>query len=56
VLRPSQFFDAVRERVSCQVFDGLDNPLAHARRQFSEILARGFLPLNAKGHGVSAPS
>ena len=55
-LRPSQFFDAARKKVFRQVLDGLDNPLARARRQFSEILARGFLPLNAKGHGVSAPS
>ena len=56
VLRPTQFFDAVRKGVFRQIFDGLDNPLARARGQFSEILAGGFLPLNAKGHGVSALS
>jgi len=56
VLRPSQFFHAVRKGIFRQISNGLDNSPLDAGWQFAQILARGFLPLNAKGHGVSALS
>jgi hypothetical protein len=52
-LRPAQFFDPLRKRVFGKEFDSLDDFLLSTCGQFAQVLAREFLPLNAKGHGVS---
>ena len=56
VFRAAQFFHAVRKGIVRQAFNRLDDSLRSAGRQFEQIFARGFLPLNAKGHCVSALS
>jgi hypothetical protein len=56
VLGPAQFFHAMRKWIFGQIFNSLDNALHHACGQLAEVLSRGLLPFNAKGHGASALS
>jgi len=56
VLRSAQFFHAVRKWILCQTPNRPDNSFYSTCGQFAQVFARGFLPLNAKGHSVSALS
>src|SRR5438128_8693869 len=56
MLRPDQFFGAVRERVLGQSLNFSQHALNLARRQFPKVLPGRGPPLNAKGgHLASTP-